>query len=131
MKSVRVTLETNAYFLQVTLRIRFCNDTIVFRENAVLNKIPGVVNTVTISWSLKRNKPITEMKIMRFYYWGSWGVYSAQKDCHIILNFLYNPSQKTTVKKINLCFYLKIFKCASNWSICRFLDKISFLDMRF
>lgn len=31
------------------LGMRFCNDTIVFRENAVINKIPGVVNTVTNS----------------------------------------------------------------------------------
>lgn len=53
MKSVRATLGTNAYFLQVILRIRFCNDTIVFRENAVLNKILGVVNTVTISPGMK------------------------------------------------------------------------------
>lgn len=41
MKSVRATWGTNAYFLQVILRIRFCNDTIVF------------VNTVTTSPGMK------------------------------------------------------------------------------
>lgn len=80
-------------------------------------------------WSLKLNKPTTEMKIMRFYYWGSWGVYSAQKDCHIILNFLYPPPSPSRKQPLRRYIHAFIWKSSNvhQTDQSRFLDEMAFL----